>query len=584
MRHQWLHDIAANVVIVKDCIGDAEAAAISQRPARSHRFIASSFGDVDPQVAKELSGLDDQSKDNAAARSSAAEVQCDFDGMELGNQPGIWKIDQPSMKYAYDHNFQGQEVSVWFVGKTKTGECNNLDDPSRHCWYRSRMLNDVSCNQEKGHCLHFVSHDGLNRHNFTCPTWVRDTEGRPCALPDGWQACPRRFTLQRVDGGVPQDFKGALTKMCPKGPNEELKKGVDEARQELLKGENPREAQKFEHELQKAAQAAEEEKAAEAADDEVPTSSLQVSSTPSAFEAQVEGKKQLTPPQELSKSREELAERAMDLETELEKTVADQERLGMEAKGLNEPKAVGLGKREKIKLPPPTPMNDPEIGAPPKQKVDAGLPEDDKPVAERLADRVAKGAEEEKKKIEAEQEEIAAMPPKEQEVMQEVGRPPDEDDPLEEKKAIDVAYKADAVGPKAFEAPEPSGGCLGSTGSTDGIEGKDISMIFDVHNNRWYRCSQEMLCEPFFISKIKDGESSCGDLKCGQDESCFTHMISSKRHTQECVPTEQVWVISDSDDRAKVESAAMAPPLLAFALGESELRKERYYRRRAAFL
>merc|ERR1712151_1389572 len=53
---------------------------------------------------------------------------------------------------------------------------------------------------------------------------------------------------------------------------------------------------------------------------------------------------------------------------------------------------------------------------------------------------------------------------------------------------------------------------------------------------------------------------------CKDDEQCIEHFISSKRSIQECVPTEQVWVISDSDDKAKVEASAMPLPAILASL------------------
>merc|ERR1739849_30308 len=100
------------------------------------------------------------------------------------------------------------------------------------------------------------------------------------------------------------------------------------------------------------------------------------------------------------------------------------------------------------------------------------------------------------------------------------------------------------LGPKVFDAPEPAGHCLGPPGATLGIYGRDINMIFEVRNNTWWRCTQEFLCENFQITDIKEGEGQCGHETCKSDEQCFTHFISSKRKTKECVPTEQVWVLS----------------------------------------
>lgn len=141
------------------------------------------------------------------------EVDCNLYNLELGNNVGKWKNDKPGIKYHYDHDLKGLQIRYWWPGKSANGECNNLTDPSRGCWYTGRLLNDPSCD-DKAHCLHVAAHDGEPSHTYTCPTWMMNHEGVPCKLPPGWQACPERFRMLRVDSGIPQKFKDALTNPC----------------------------------------------------------------------------------------------------------------------------------------------------------------------------------------------------------------------------------------------------------------------------------------------------------------------------------------------------------------------------------
>jgi len=120
-----------------------------------------------------------------------------------------------AMKHAYDYNLKGNEISVFFIGDTRKGMCNNVNELGRKCWFKSKLLNDVECLPGE-HCLHFVSHDGFNRHNYTCPTWMTNMQGERCRLPNGWQACPEHFTLMREDSGILQEFLGMSRAQCPK--------------------------------------------------------------------------------------------------------------------------------------------------------------------------------------------------------------------------------------------------------------------------------------------------------------------------------------------------------------------------------
>lgn len=145
-------------------------------------------------------------------------VACNWHDLELGNNTNIWKQEKADIKYAYDHDLKGHEVTVWWPGRAKKGECNNLKDANRGCWYNVRMLNDVGCRSE-GRCLHFAAHDGEPNHTYTCPTWVRN-DGRPCKLPPNWQDCPPSFVLKRVDTGVPQNFRKATSQQCARTADE----------------------------------------------------------------------------------------------------------------------------------------------------------------------------------------------------------------------------------------------------------------------------------------------------------------------------------------------------------------------------
>lgn len=141
-------------------------------------------------------------------------VECDWLHMQLGNNIGHWVGDRPGIKYTYDHDLKGVEIRSWWPGRAGGGECNDITDGKRGCWYRGRMLNDPSCDEINNHCLHFAAHDGEPAHTYTCPTWVKDHEGMPCKLPKDWQFCPEKFLLLRIDSGVPQEFKESISKPC----------------------------------------------------------------------------------------------------------------------------------------------------------------------------------------------------------------------------------------------------------------------------------------------------------------------------------------------------------------------------------
>eukprot|EP00747_Dinoflagellata_sp_TGD_P123821 gnl/TRDRNA2_/TRDRNA2_173882_c8_seq1.p1 gnl/TRDRNA2_/TRDRNA2_173882_c8~~gnl/TRDRNA2_/TRDRNA2_173882_c8_seq1.p1 ORF type:complete len:303 (+),score=51.86 gnl/TRDRNA2_/TRDRNA2_173882_c8_seq1:120-1028(+) len=145
--------------------------------------------------------------------AAPAEATCNFDSMALGNQKGIWKTDKASIKYTYDNDLKGLEVKNFWPGRTTSGECNDSTDVKRGCWYRARLLNDPTCSEEK-HCLHVAYHDGEPSLTYTCPTWIRNSMGQPCALPKRWQACPVKFEMLRANSSDKADFEAAIGKKC----------------------------------------------------------------------------------------------------------------------------------------------------------------------------------------------------------------------------------------------------------------------------------------------------------------------------------------------------------------------------------
>lgn len=164
--------------------------------------------------------------DDASAQDAAG--TCDWSALEQGNSMVNWKGDRASIKYAYQNNLKGKEIFVWWPGRAAQGECNDLTQTGRGCSYRAKLLNDPECTDEN-RCLHFAARDGEPTHTYTCPTWVRGKNGKSCPLPDGWQACPSRFQLKRIDSGVPQALKKALDQKCAE-PAEASAAGGEESR------------------------------------------------------------------------------------------------------------------------------------------------------------------------------------------------------------------------------------------------------------------------------------------------------------------------------------------------------------------
>jgi len=142
-------------------------------------------------------------------------VECNWSDMQQDNVVSEWNGDKNLIHLAYKHDLRGPEIVHWWPGKAAKGECNDLTDKTRGCWYRARLLTDPACSLAK-HCLHVAAHDGEPLYSFTCPTWVRNGMGLPCKLPQGWQACPERFTLLREGDGMPQEFREAVSTECRK--------------------------------------------------------------------------------------------------------------------------------------------------------------------------------------------------------------------------------------------------------------------------------------------------------------------------------------------------------------------------------
>mmetsp|Transcript_31649 Transcript_31649/g.75494 ORF Transcript_31649/g.75494 Transcript_31649/m.75494 type:complete len:394 (-) Transcript_31649:133-1314(-) len=178
-------------------------------PSRATSFEAK--GAKEPGPAEEEI---DPSKLESGLPDDDERTECNLDALKLGNQTGMWSKEKDDIKWAYDNTLKGQEVQIWWPGKTDHGECNDLHEEDRGCWYRGKLLNDPHCTDGQ-RCIHFASHDGEPSNTYTCPTWIRDPEGIGCKLPVfDWQACPMRFKMMRVDTGIPQEFKLALTTPC----------------------------------------------------------------------------------------------------------------------------------------------------------------------------------------------------------------------------------------------------------------------------------------------------------------------------------------------------------------------------------
>lgn len=153
----------------------------------------------------------------------AIAADCDFEGGSLmeGHPLPRKLVARHELYQNYANNLKnGAEVSVWWPGRTVKGECNEVSG-ERGCWTKARLLNDTAC-LAKDRCLHVAYHDGENSHTYTCPTWVRalnpdGSTGATCKSPDGWQACPPKFTLLRLDSEVRAEFMVAKKNDCTTG-------------------------------------------------------------------------------------------------------------------------------------------------------------------------------------------------------------------------------------------------------------------------------------------------------------------------------------------------------------------------------
>lgn len=175
-------------------------------------------GGEDPQHQGDQARQEDQvhgaTDPQVLAPDPNQDRECDFGELTAGNQVAAWQGDRASIKHAYDHALTGPQVWSWWPGRTRAGECRDVGDASRGCWFRTRLLGDPGCNAE-GHCLHTAAYDGEPTHSYTCPTWLRNEQGYRCRPPAGWQACPERFSLVRADSDVSADeFRAALSVPC----------------------------------------------------------------------------------------------------------------------------------------------------------------------------------------------------------------------------------------------------------------------------------------------------------------------------------------------------------------------------------
>mmetsp|Transcript_95750 Transcript_95750/g.166350 ORF Transcript_95750/g.166350 Transcript_95750/m.166350 type:complete len:330 (+) Transcript_95750:126-1115(+) len=127
-----------------------------------------------------------------------------------------------------------EEIRYWWPGKAGKGECNDLTDRNRGCWYPGKIVpqgaEGNTCKEdEKGpRCIQIKSLDGETSHSFTCPSWIRKidpedskVDGERCHGPEGtpWNACPLKFAVRRQkkddpNGGPFWRFKGATWTEC----------------------------------------------------------------------------------------------------------------------------------------------------------------------------------------------------------------------------------------------------------------------------------------------------------------------------------------------------------------------------------
>eukprot|EP00397_Hematodinium_sp_SG-2012_P051201 GEMP01059888.1.p1 GENE.GEMP01059888.1~~GEMP01059888.1.p1 ORF type:complete len:311 (+),score=70.28 GEMP01059888.1:101-1033(+) len=129
----------------------------------------------------------------------------DIDG-RLMLKAGGWQPFQSSLIKQYK-KLVGRKTKLFFVGKFLDGNHNEVvcdDVAKKNCWMEGRMLKDRSCTL-KDHCLHGEFADGHPAYPYFCPSWVaRPFDEVPCTPPNGWDACPMKFTLahgNEVNGG-----------------------------------------------------------------------------------------------------------------------------------------------------------------------------------------------------------------------------------------------------------------------------------------------------------------------------------------------------------------------------------------------
>lgn len=142
-------------------------------------------------------------------------INCNFSNQMKGNSinPLHYPSKKDELQYFFKHELKGTTMKSWWPGRTTSGECNNLNDKKRGCWYRVKLLDDPSCNLDH-HCLHVLPHDGEPLYTYTCPGWLMNHDGMPCAIPEHFQACPKRFHTQRNESGIPLQFLQAIRTPC----------------------------------------------------------------------------------------------------------------------------------------------------------------------------------------------------------------------------------------------------------------------------------------------------------------------------------------------------------------------------------
>lgn len=134
-------------------------------------------------------------------------VKCDFEAMKTceGSREGCpdlpqdWAAEGKTLTEYYKSKGMKEPkwINYWWPGKAGKGECNNITDPERGCWYKARLRKVAKCG-DKEHCLAVAPQDGERSHRLTCPSWIRNEDGERCEVPQGWEACPDKFTLKRA--------------------------------------------------------------------------------------------------------------------------------------------------------------------------------------------------------------------------------------------------------------------------------------------------------------------------------------------------------------------------------------------------